>query len=315
MNKTRCSIHPICLLLSFVLVLSLILAVIFAGALALSPGLVSAEGGFDYGDAPEGAPAYPYSLVIGAFPTCKNVPTAGYIEHDNFGAWFGPSYDFEGDGNGGCCPLFNPDSYDQDECFNDGDAGLIKPEPYTLEGSTIVTPCPGCSGSPLGTVCQQARWGSDIDIYVHNTMPGHPEYLPAYVNVLVDWNQDGQWGGSCSCPGANTTPEHVLVNFVVPAQYIGTLSTLSPADFTIGPEQGYVWTRFSITESPVAEDWDGSGEFEDGETEDYLLRIDGEMPVGGAALPVERFRLLLPWMVIAALVAVTTIIVVKMRLA
>lgn len=271
--------------------------------------------GLDYGDAPEDALAYPYSLVTGAFPTCKNVLTAGYIEHNNFGAWFGPAWDFEADGNSGCCPLFNPDSYDQDECFNDGDAGLVKPEPYTLVGSTVVAACPGCSGSALGTVCQQAQWGGDIDIDVHNTMPGHEEYMPAYVNVLVDWNQDGQWGGSSMCSGGNTTPEHVLVNYMVPPLYIGTLSALGPADFTIGPKQGYVWTRFSITETEVPEDWDGSGVFEDGETEDYLLRIDGELPVGGTALSVDRFGLLLPWLIITALVAATTVIVVKMRLA
>ena len=375
---------------------------------------------FEYGDAPEDALAYPNSLVVGAFPTCKNVAVAGYIEHNNFGAWFGPAYDFEADGNAGCCPLFHPNSYDQDECFNDGDAGLIKPEPYTMrsgvavpcvsdpceykicleddygdgwnggtvdvlvngnpvytsltlssgagpvchtisvengdeitvdytigswpyenayyiydsdgalvrsEGTGGVNPgdvlsgelyaaCPfgGMGGTPLGTICRQAQWGRDIDIDVHNTMPGHPEYLPAYVNVLVDWNQDGQWGGSSVCSGGNTTPEHVLVNFVVPPQYIGTLSALGPPDFTIGPKQGYVWTRFSITESPVSEDWDGSGVFEDGETEDYLLRIDGERPVGGTAIPVDRSQLLLLMGTAVALLAAITVVLVRKRL-
>lgn len=314
MNTTRGSTQRCYLCVSFILILSLILAVILVGALVLSPSAVGAQGGFEYGDAPEGAPAYPYSLVTGAFPTCKNVTTAGYIEHTNFGAWFGPTCDFESDGNGGCCPLFNPNNYDQDECFNDEDAGLIKPEPYTLVGSTVVTACPGCGGSALGTVCQQSQWGKDIDIDVHNTMPNHEPYLEAYVNVLVDWNQDGQWGGSSMCLGGNTTPEHVLVNFRVPALYIGTLSALGPPDFTIGPNQGYVWARFSITEKEVSENWDGSGVFEDGETEDYLLRIDGELPVSGTAVPVDVFGVLLPWVVIAALVAVAIVIVVKIRL-
>jgi hypothetical protein len=379
--------------------------------------------GYEYGDAPEGALAYPNSLVTGAFPTCKNVHVAGYIEHNNFGAWFGPSYDFEGDGNAGYCPMFHPDKYDQDECFNDGDAGIIKPVPYTMRSGMVVAcgsssnPCeyeicleddygdgwnggyvdvsvngnpvytsltlssgsgPVChsipvengdeitvdytagswsyeneyyiydkdgilvrsegtggvepgdvlsgelyavcpfttltEGTPLGTVCHQAQWGRDIDIDVHNTMPGHPEYLPAYVNVLVDWNQDGQWGGSSACSGANTTPEHVLVNFVVPPQYIGTLSALGPPDFTIGPKQGYVWTRFSITESPVIEDWDGDGVFEDGETEDYLLRIDPELPIGGEAMPVDKAGVLLPYIMISALIAGALVMLVRKRL-
>jgi hypothetical protein len=40
-----------------------------------------------------------------------------------------------------------------------------------------------------------------------------------------------------------------------------------------------VWFRFSVTESPVPANWDGSGSFEDGETEDYLLLIAGSSPV------------------------------------
>ena len=104
-------------------------------------------------------------------------------------------------------------------------------------------------------------------------MPNHEPYLPAYVNVLVDWNRDGAWGGSSPCP-AGSVPEHVLVDFVVPPLYVGPLSALAPPGFSIGPNSGYVWTRFSITESPVGPGWDGEGVFEDGESEDYLLQIE-----------------------------------------
>ena len=65
----------------------------------------------------------PYvSGVIGRFPTCMNVGPAAFIQHTNFGAWLGPAFDFEPDGNAGLCPMFAP--YDADECFADGDAGL-----------------------------------------------------------------------------------------------------------------------------------------------------------------------------------------------
>ena len=82
----------------------------------------------EYGDAPEGpsAIAYPSLGVSGSFPTCISVGPAGFVQHFNFGAWFGPSFDMELDGNGGLCPQCFP-PYDQDECFNDGDAGLIFP--------------------------------------------------------------------------------------------------------------------------------------------------------------------------------------------
>ncbi|MFC1676530.1 GEVED domain-containing protein [Planctomycetota bacterium] len=243
------------------------------GAIISGP-IATQQADREYGDAPEGALAYPSSGVSGSFPTCKNVAVAGYIEHNNFGAQFGPSFDFEPEGNAGLCPTFNPSTYDQDECFQDGDAGLIMPPAYTIQGpvgSETVVSCAGMTGF-LGQTCATAVWGTDIDIDVTNNMPSN---TTGYVNVLVDWNQDGTWSGSSNCP-TGAVPEHVLVDFAVPNGYSGALSALMAAgsSFTIGPNQGYVWVRFSITEVPVGIVWDGTGVFEDGETEDYLLEID-----------------------------------------
>ncbi len=229
----------------------------------------------EYGDAPEGQgkKAYPWLGIDGNFPTCKD-PSGYYIEHNNFGAYFGPTYDFELDGNAGLCPIagcFPP--YDQDECFQDGDAGLIMPEAFTIDNSgTAVITCPNSNGTALGQVCSQAVWGANIDIDVTNFMPSN---VDGYVNVLADWNQDGMWSGSSPCP-LSLAPEHVLVNFRVPNGFSGPLSVLSPPNFTIGPIPDYIWFRFSITEQPVPNDWDGSGVFEDGETEDYLLLVVDE---------------------------------------
>jgi hypothetical protein len=231
----------------------------------------------DFGDAPEGsnAIAYPATGVTGSFPTCMTVGPATWIQHTNFGAWFGPSVDFEGDGNAGLCPFGCFPPYDQDECFADGDAGLLVPLPYTIDAALNVVPCPQCSsGTPLGDICQTALWGTNIDIDVHNHMPSP---ATGYVNLLIDWNQDGQWSGSSNCPTAATN-EHVLVNFPVPNPYDGPLSGLMPfgAGFLIGPNRGYVWARFTITDQKVPEPkpgWNGEGSFEDGETEDYLLEI------------------------------------------
>ena len=259
------------------------------------------EGWLEYGDAPEGALAYPSTGVTGAFPTCKNVTIAGWIQHNNFGTWFGPGFDMESDGNHGLCPGFAP--YDNDECFGDGDAGLILPQPYTIQGG-VVAPCGNSAGTPLGSPCESAQWGSDIDILIHNWMPDHPTYLPGYVNVLIDWNQDGQWQNdpATTCDGT-MVPEHVLVDFLVPPQYDGPLSALGPPPFQIGPNDGYVWVRFSITEDPVGGNWTGEGDFEDGETEDYLLRIYQPPPVGGEAYPVSKASLLAPWIAGALVLA------------
>jgi hypothetical protein len=228
----------------------------------------------EFGDAPEGGIAYPSTAVIGQFPTCKTVGPAGWIEHNNFGAWFGPGFEFETDGDAGLCATGAFPPYDADECFNDGDAGLMFPQAYTIDGLNNVVTCPQSTGTALGKVCQMAIWGQDIDIRVHNTMPNESI---GYVNVLMDWDQNGAWAGAASCPTA-AAPEHVLVNFQVPNPYDGSLSALMPigTGFLIGPNHGYVWTRFSITEQPVPVDWNGEGSFEDGETEDYLLRVDAQ---------------------------------------
>ena len=244
----------------------------------------------EYGDAPEGAIAYPSSGVIGAFPTCMNSGPASWVFHGPLGwARFelnpAPGVDFEMEGNAGNCPNFPP--YDADECFNDGDAGLMFPPAYTIQGGVVV-PCSGQTGD-LGLTCQTATWGVDVDIFVVNHMP-----VDGYVNVLVDWDQDGQWAGSSQCPGG-AAPEHVLVNFLVPMGYMGPLSGLMPPNFLIGPNDGYAWSRFTISETPVPQDWDGAQIFEDGETEDYLLSMDedepgdegeyGDAPEGAMAYP------------------------------
>ena len=223
----------------------------------------------DFGDAPEGVLAYPSTGVTGQFPTLTGM--GSWIQHTNFGGWFGQSVDFEPDGNAGS--PFPP--YDQDEAYQDGDAGLMYPNPYTIVGGSVVACSPG-PGGYLGLPGQQAVWGSNLDIYVHNWMPNHDPYVPAYVNVLIDWNQNGVWD-----IGA-TPSEHVLTDFVIPAQYDGPLSALLPPNFTIGPNSGYVWARFSITEVQVGANWDGSGSFEDGETEDYLLAVQQPLDFGDA---------------------------------
>ncbi|MCD4796729.1 MAG: hypothetical protein K8R49_06115 [Candidatus Cloacimonetes bacterium] len=184
--------------------------------------------------------------------------------------------DLETDGNAGACPGGCFPSYDLDECFLDGDAGLINPDSYTIDATGAVIPCPGATaGSSLGIICNNATWGVDIDINVTNNMP-----VDGYINVLFDWNQDGQWYNDMTtkCAGI-VVHEYVVLDLGIPAGYSGTLSGLLPlgSTFQIGPNAGYVWVRFSITDVMIGlNDWDGSGVFEDGETEDYLLFIEEE---------------------------------------
>jgi len=241
---------------------------------------------YDFGDAPEDALAYPSLGVVGNFPTCVGVPVAGWIEHQTTDLFFMPWFDLENEGNAGLCPTFNPNQYNHDECFADGDAGLMFPDGFTIVGpvgSETVQPCAGANNQHLGYTCQQAIWGTDIDIEVHNNL-ANGSY--AYLNILVDWNQDGQWSGFSNCPGG-PVQEHVLVDFPIPHGYIGPVSPLiGGLPLPIGPNPGYVWVRFSLTEVMVDNGWNGEGSFEDGETEDYLLLIleqEDELDFGDAS--------------------------------
>ncbi len=241
--------------------------VMFLFASAAVAGLIG-----EYGDAPESAIAYPSLGVMGAFPTCANAGPAGYVLHGPLcWAFFGPGFDFESEGNGGACSSFNP--YDQDECYGDGDAGLMKPEAWTIQnnpdGTQTVVAC--INQDLLGYTCHSADWGTgvadEIDIMVTNTMP-----VDGFVNVLADWDRSGSWGGFSSC-GSAQAPEHVLVNFPLPIGFSGPLSALLPPSFLIGPQQGFIWFRFTVSETAVPIDWNGEQMFEDGETEDYLLQV------------------------------------------
>ncbi|MBM3287305.1 MAG: hypothetical protein FJY88_08155 [Candidatus Eisenbacteria bacterium] len=244
---------------------------------------------YEWGDAPETALAYPGSGAIGTFPTCSTVgpPGPSFVRHAPAQqAFFGPAVDFETDGNAGNCPQYPP--YDADECWSDGDAGLIRPAAYTIDPSLNVVPCNTAQTGSLGRICWAGLWGPALDVFVTNGAQAD-----RYVNMLVDWNQDGVWQGSSQCATGLVALEHMLVNLPVPPGYSGPLSTLYPRIYLIGPNAGFVWTRFTISDLPVPQDWNGVGDFADGETEDYLLRVDtrepylemGDAPEGALAYP------------------------------
>jgi hypothetical protein len=195
---------------------------------------VVANGG-DFGDAPDGVPAYPATGVIGDFHSVfipgRNLYDAMFHELTAAFLFFGQTMDTEWGGNGGL-PYGEFYRYDADECFNPGaplrDDGLLAPTAYTIDAvnSTIV-PCSIASGD-LGPACGLAQWGTDIDIEVANFHP-----FNAYLNVLIDWNQDGVWGGGdlgCGGPAPELAVQNVLVpptnGVTVPLSQLVALSAI-----------------------------------------------------------------------------------------
>ncbi|HEX7879506.1 MAG TPA: hypothetical protein VF720_08855, partial [Candidatus Eisenbacteria bacterium] len=222
----------------------------------------------DYGDAPEGSTAYPQFGINGSFPTVRWNAEAGFIQHHSNGLLaFGQFVDPENDGNAGATSTNPPN---QDECVGGTDAGLIAPSAYTIDdGSTM--PCDPLSTVPLGGGCGTVTVGPNLDIAIRNINQG-----TCYFNLLIDLDYSGSWGGLTSCPLGGDTDEHVFQNIVVPNNFNGELSDLLPgATFTITSPPGYTWARFTLTSIPVPANWDGSGDFANGETEDYLFRIEG----------------------------------------
>lgn len=256
----------------------------------------------DWGDAPEGFPAYPASAggAMGNFPTCSlpgGVGTqtltcpavssppgpTGYVKHflsvpGSFwlGCYTGPmgidadpdgKTGFSGSGNSFCNPAvttdclfpgFAPMTFDQDECLGDGsDAGL-------LAAPTLVACAPA-------TVPYQA-------FNCHAVAQG-------FLNILVDYNSDGDWNDSFTCPPptGGCAWEWAVRNHPI-TLLPGCNSMISPA-FLVGPNVGPAWMRISISQEPVGVDfpWNGSaampgGQIRNGETEDYPLVIQAVTP-------------------------------------
>jgi GEVED domain-containing protein len=248
----------------------------------------------DFGDAPEGIAAYTTG-IIGRFPTClfdtapaiqqidcgtTLVPLpgpTGYVKHvalatdtDHF--WLGcplGAVDSENDAKmnfGGastsfcnegvftdCTQFLGPLPFGQDECYGDPDAGLASFVSFAR-----------CS---LQTVRMKAYNCSDHNVYV-------------FLNILVDWNQDGDWADNALCfQNKICAPEWAVKNDTI--LLVPGCNTITSRQIQVGPQEGDAWMRITLSSDRAPDDfpWNGSkgivgGALKGGETEDYPVRID-----------------------------------------
>lgn len=276
--------------------------VVFALAAPGVVGAIDVDGpddclrtGTDFGDAPEGIDAYPG--IPGNFPTClapggtgtqelacPAISTApgptGYVSHfyEPDGFWLGCTsgqpplgIDPEPDGKvapwtgGGPAPSACADiptdcaeipwagfGWWQDECYGTDDAALAGATPFTAcVSSTVVFEAYNCQ---------------QVDREV-------------FLNILVDWNQDGDWNDNFMCPGGACAYEWAVKNAVILLPP-GCNQVTSPS-FLAGPSPGHGWMRITLSSVPVGDDfpWNGTaqiGELPGGETEDYPVDIEGD---------------------------------------
>jgi hypothetical protein len=240
------------------LVAALSTTFLFAGGLPFPNG--------DYGDAPD-CPA-----------VWKGFPTRYDTDHGRFGwpgahhliigeesmrvvtAETGASDPFDPDGepNIGDCPGFPADR----DAADDG-VRFMDATPYF---------------QPFVTTAS-AQWWAAVVITIAPTAPPGPRYL----NVVSDVDGDGRWKNHLFAT------EWVVRNARIdlpPGSSEVMRVTVGVHPFGKGP----VWTRFTLSRDPVPLNtvsldagWDGSGQFNYGETEDYL--VDAGAPLDPTALP------------------------------
>lgn len=275
----------------------------------------------DFGDAPENIPAFP-SGAFGHYPTCRSTsppgtqeiecgaalstppgPT-GWVEHAatfedsryaSFGCQAAPTWisvDSETDGvvnvGAGPPPLMPTTSachpavllQNFEPAFGGG---------LWFGGDERALPQPGValSASPTFPAC-------GLTSMRLRTGACGPGGTTAYLNVLVDWNQDGDWNDVARCGTAAQgicAPEWALKNAAVTIR--PGCDSLDTPFFRVGPSLGGTWMRLTLTLAPVHDDfpWAGSATnpgpggsvgapFPGGETEDYPVSIIDALDVG-----------------------------------
>lgn len=93
-----------------------------------------------------------------------------------------------------------------------------------------------------------------------------------YLNMLFDWNQNGEWSGGTFCGPTEIFPEHAVVNYPinVSAWPPGVTTKIINIPVRTGGSVINSWIRATLTyNQQVNFPWDGTGTFDFGETEDY----------------------------------------------
>ncbi|MBM4436284.1 MAG: hypothetical protein FJ029_03420 [Actinobacteria bacterium] len=211
-------------------------APITAGQTLFPPGPVRAE----YGDAPDGGPTgYPGPFAqTGRFPSLSASNGARALSVD--GARLGATASVELDANDPADPdgVPNLTNTDRDDVVTNLVMALTQMPPPTALSVRVT----GGSGGSF------------------------------FLNVLIDLNLDGTWGGATS----SGAPEWVVKNYAVSVA-AGETKSVTPPPFAFANGNRLpdgAWMRISLTKERVtATDWTGTGGFTSGEIEDHVIQL------------------------------------------
>jgi len=221
----------------------------------------------DYGDAPEGQDTgYISPPTVGKFPTLYDpgMPPGYYVIHR-----FPLDIVFLGDVSKGDTVTVEPDGRVVDRDLDDG---------------VIPARLRACAEQTI-----------DIEVTVQ---PNAPEAEAYYLNLLFDWNHDGQWEGYVSCSPTEHFPDGRAQEWAIrnlrldrPPYNVGPgfCGQITTPAFLTGTDPERLWIRATISTQPVDETlhvpadrggpgWNGSGYFLYGETEDYGWPFEPQPP-------------------------------------
>lgn len=127
---------------------------------------------------------------------------------------------------------------------------------------------------PLALVpCVGQPWQFNLTVI---GMPLHTP-MPRYVNAWLDWNHDGDWADTFTCPGGAPAPEWALRDQVFglwPGTYSLPSLPIVPKIELTKDVPWETWLRLSVAEMTAPAPYDGRGPamgYDLGETEDYRL--------------------------------------------
>ena len=218
---------------------------------------------FDEGDAPDetntlGLPMTTYGGTPAKFPTVFNGGLPNGPSHMNISTYFL--------GNGVTAETEADSGFDADGANNIQPAANIADADLADDAFYLGLPSMAAFGH-----CQ----GIQLPYRVTATA-AVPASTKAYVNVWIDWDRSGAWGGGNMCGQQTFAKEWAVQNQIItltgPSVY-----NLSTTPFLAwvppGVARNSVWLRITVSNTPATND-DGRGppnRWQFGETEDYLL--------------------------------------------
>ncbi|MBN1972272.1 MAG: hypothetical protein JW787_01435 [Sedimentisphaerales bacterium] len=224
----------------------------------------------DLGDAPDSSNTFP-GVTMTAYDanTTAHYPTVFWTNFPPFGPihwqpekWFylGKDVSFESGADSG---------YDEDTNNNLYPPGNMANRDGSDDGIKLPLVLPHC---------QQAKIPFTV------TFVSPTGSTPIYLNVWCDWNRDGDWDDTMTCPDGKNAPEWAVQNASIINNFAGTVDLETNSFMCWHPQTGDepdpMWLRITLSEktwstsypSLIGSSGCGPDEgYEYGETEDYLI--------------------------------------------